>query len=57
MSASSVTGSESDNASPDQRITQPTSVMTDDDLLEQAKAEHARHWEAHRRPISVDTWQ
>lgn len=31
------------------------SRMVDDDLLERARREDARHWEAHRRPISADT--
>ena len=32
-----------------------TSMMDDDDLLQRAREEDARHWEAHRRPISADT--
>jgi hypothetical protein len=32
-----------------------TSMMDDDDLLTRAREEDARHWEAHRRPISADT--
>jgi hypothetical protein len=33
----------------------PAFNMVDDDLLDQAKEEDARHWDAHRRPISADT--
>jgi hypothetical protein len=29
--------------------------IVDDDLLERARAEDARHWDEHRRPISADT--
>jgi hypothetical protein len=29
--------------------------MVDDDLLERARQENARHWEEHRRPIAADT--
>lgn len=30
-------------------------TTADEDLLDRARAEDARHWEAHRRPISADT--
>ncbi|MEC3975806.1 hypothetical protein QMK34_10990 [Amycolatopsis sp. H20-H5] len=33
----------------------PASRMIDDDLLERAREEDARHWDAHRRPISANT--
>ncbi|MEV7099034.1 hypothetical protein AB0M80_40005 [Amycolatopsis sp. NPDC051045] len=33
----------------------PASGLVDDDLLERARQEDARHWEAHRRPISAET--
>jgi hypothetical protein len=48
----------SGDARPDGRDKQgdrSTSTPVDDDLLERARQEDARHWEAHRRPISADT--
>jgi hypothetical protein len=33
----------------------PPAGERDDDLLERARAEDARHWELHRRPISAET--
>ncbi|WP_435581518.1 hypothetical protein [Amycolatopsis thermoflava] len=32
-----------------------TPIAANDDLLERARTEDARHWEVHRRPISADT--
>jgi hypothetical protein len=54
MSASSATNSQSDAALVDKH-SETTSMMDDDDLLQRARKEDARHWEAHRRPISADT--
>jgi hypothetical protein len=53
--SASTTGSESDIALAAKQCEQTTSMMDDDDLLERAREEDARHWEAHRRPISADT--
>jgi hypothetical protein len=39
----------------DKQTDRSASGLLDDDLLEQAKQEDARHWEAHRRPISAET--
>lgn len=44
-----------DGASADKQSNRPASRMVDDDLLERAREEDARHWDAHRRPISADT--
>ena len=55
MSASSATNSKSDAALVDKHSELTTSMMDDDDLLQRARKEDARHWEAHRRPISADT--
>jgi hypothetical protein len=53
--ASSATVSESDAALVDKNSEPTTSTMDEDDLLQRAREEDARHWEAHRRPISADT--
>ncbi|WP_101437550.1 hypothetical protein [Amycolatopsis echigonensis] len=42
-------------SSVDKKSTQPASGMVDENLLEQAREADARHWDAHRRPISADT--
>ena len=55
VSTSSTTGWESEIALAAKQSEQTTSTMADDDLLERAREEDARHWEAHRRPISADT--
>jgi hypothetical protein len=55
VSASSATGSESDAALVGKHSEPTTSMLDDDDLLQRAREEDARHWEAHRRPISADT--
>jgi hypothetical protein len=52
--------SSSDEAKPagtsaDKQSNRPASRMVDDHLLEQAREEDLRHWDAHRRPISADT--
>ncbi|HJQ46997.1 MAG TPA: hypothetical protein VJ870_11850 [Amycolatopsis sp.] len=58
--AQTVPESYRDNAKPDaapadKHSTRPASRMVDDDLLERAREEDTRHWDAHRRPISADT--
>ncbi|MFI5613178.1 hypothetical protein [Amycolatopsis sp. NPDC051903] len=45
----------SEAAETDRRSSQSSSGLVDDNLLQRAKDEDARHWEAHRRPISADT--
>jgi hypothetical protein len=44
-----------DDTSAHKQSNQPASTMVDDDLLERAREEDARQWDAHRRPISADT--
>lgn len=44
-----------DGASADKQSNRPASPMVDDDLVDRAREEDARHWDAHRRPISADT--
>jgi hypothetical protein len=55
VSASYATGSESEAPLVGKHGELTTSTMDDDDLLQRARQEDARHWEAHRRPISADT--
>jgi hypothetical protein len=55
MAASSATDSESEAALVGKQSELTTSQIDDDDLLHRAMQEDARHWEAHRRPISADT--
>jgi len=43
-----------DGAPADKQSNLPASSMVDDDLLERAREEDARHWDVHRRPISAD---
>ncbi|WP_155547242.1 hypothetical protein [Amycolatopsis sp. A23] len=43
------------SVSADEQSTHPASRMVDDNLLELAREADARHWDAHRRPISADT--
>ncbi|RSM77827.1 hypothetical protein DMH04_34415 [Kibdelosporangium aridum] len=54
-SAPSATGAGSDAAQVRKQREMTISTVDDDDLLERAREEDARHWEAHRRPISADT--
>ncbi|WP_235022279.1 hypothetical protein [Amycolatopsis alkalitolerans] len=42
-------------APADEQGSRDASNVVDDDLLEQARAADARHWDEHRRPISADT--
>jgi hypothetical protein len=44
-----------ETVSRDGSATREASRMFDDDLLERARQENARHWAEHRRPISADT--
>jgi hypothetical protein len=44
-----------DGTSADRQSDRPASRIVDDELLERAREEDARHWDAHRRPISADT--
>ncbi len=39
----------------DKQSKRPASSLVDDDLLERARQEDTRHWDAHRRPISAET--
>jgi hypothetical protein len=48
---------EPDGTSADKQGTQPASTMVDDELLELAKEADARHWDAHRPPISAETFE
>lgn len=43
------------SVSADEQSTHPASRMVDDNLLELPREADARHWDAHRRPISADT--
>jgi hypothetical protein len=55
ISIQSATSSESEVALAGKQSEPTTSMMDDDDLVTRAREEDARHWEAHRRPISADT--
>jgi hypothetical protein len=55
MAASSAADSESEATLVGKQSELTTSWIEDDDLLQRAIKEDARHWEAHRRPISADT--
>ncbi|MGH3948755.1 MAG: hypothetical protein ACRDSE_06505 [Pseudonocardiaceae bacterium] len=44
-----------DDTSAARQSNRPASRMVDHDLLERAREEDARHWDAYRRPISADT--
>jgi hypothetical protein len=54
-SESSAADAKPDGTSAGRQGSRPASRMVDDDLLERARKEDARHWDAHRRPISADT--
>ncbi|WP_103355603.1 hypothetical protein [Amycolatopsis sp. CA-128772] len=41
--------------SADKQSDRPAFGLVDDDLLERARQEDVRHWDAHRRPISAET--
>jgi hypothetical protein len=55
VSASYATSSVSEATLVGKQSELTTSTVYDDDLLQRARQEDARHWEAHRRPISADT--
>lgn len=50
-----VSVAEPDVACTGQEAMQVTSKMVDEDLLERAKQEDARHWATYQRPISAET--
>jgi hypothetical protein len=52
---SSKDGAKRNGPAADKRSNRSASGTVDDDVLERAREEDARHWDVHRRPISADT--